>query len=298
MKMRDYINASSLGSYFGVGFNLPDEQFSIDIGEVEPEFDDDAKDRMERGKILEDACLNYFEYKFGIIIDNRNVDTMSLYNGKLRGKVDGETILNGLKTVVENKVSNAKSYKFTENLGYLLQCQAYMIDNDYEQALLCGMYQGEFIYKIIPRDEEMIQDIKEMADYIVDCLLGLNTFDNDTFPHHLYEKYSKTKVLPKLDIVNTPLEQKLERLYELKKQTQDFKLIEDEIKQLENELKETYDDGIIETQSYKVTLQNQKRKGGLDTNSLMLSYPEIDYSKFQLPDSAYKVLRFTFKKGK
>jgi len=44
-KQRDYLRASSLGSYLGVGFNSPEEQLKIDLGQVEESFDEASMDR-------------------------------------------------------------------------------------------------------------------------------------------------------------------------------------------------------------------------------------------------------------
>jgi hypothetical protein len=295
--MKTYTNPSSLGSYFGVGFNTPQEQFGIDLGELEKEFDEQAQDRMLLGNVLEDASLNYFEQKLGIIIDNRNVEKINLYGGKIVGKVDGSCTLNGIPTVVENKISNSDSYRFTDNLGYHIQCQAYMIDNVYQQALLCGLYQGKPIYKIIPRNEEMIKDIKEMVDFVVECLLGFSDFEKD-FPHHLYEKYSHKKSLKTLDELDERQNMLIEKLSKLKKQANEFKEIEKEIEEIEDELKSDFEEGIIDRPTFKLILQTQSRSGGLDQDALMLDYPEIDFTRYKKPSSSFKTLRFTFKKMK
>ena len=55
IKVRDYVRSSSLGSYFGVGFNSPKDQFLLDTGQAVQEFDDDAQARMDLGNELEDA---------------------------------------------------------------------------------------------------------------------------------------------------------------------------------------------------------------------------------------------------
>lgn len=295
--MKTHINPSSIGSYFGVGFNTPDEQFQIDLGEIEQEFDDDARARLSLGEMLEDASLNYFESALGVIIDDRNESKRSFYGGKIIGKIDGACILNSISTVVENKISNAESYKFTESLGYLLQCQCYMLDNEFQQALLCGLYKGKPIYKIIPRDEEIIKDIKEMADFVVNCLTGMSDFSKD-FPKHLYEKYSKKQTLVPINNISENAKKLIDRYVEIKTKLKEIEPLEKEAKMIEDELKETYGSGVIDDNRYKITLQTQTREGSLDVDALMMDYPEISFSQYKKPSTTYNTLRFTFKKGK
>ena len=104
--------ASSLSSYFGVGFQTIDEQLDIDMGIAEKEFDEDAQDRMDLGNAMEDGCLNYFEKKLNISIDERNSEYKYACNGLLKCKRDGRTFLDGVETGVENKYSNSKSGSF------------------------------------------------------------------------------------------------------------------------------------------------------------------------------------------
>lgn len=295
--MKTHINPSSIGSYFGVGFNTPDEQFQIDLGEIEQEFDDNARARLSLGEMLEDASLNYFESALGVIIDDRNESKRSFYGGKIIGKIDGACILNSISTVVENKISNAESYKFTESLGYLLQCQCYMLDNEFQQALLCGLYKGKPIYKIIPRDEEIIKDIKEMADFVVNCLTGMSDFSKD-FPNHLYEKYSKKQTLVPINNISENAKKLIDRYAEIKAKLKEIEPLEKEAKMIEDELKETYGSGVIDDNRYKITLQTQTREGSLDVDALMMDYPEISFSQYKKPSTTYNTLRFTFKKGK
>lgn len=295
--MKTHINPSSIGSYFGVGFNTPDEQFQIDLGEIEQEFDDNARARLSLGEMLEDASLNYFESALGVIIDDRNESKRSFYGGKIIGKIDGACILNSISTVVENKISNAESYKFTESLGYLLQCQCYMLDNEFQQALLCGLYKGKPIYKIIPRDEEIIKDIKEMADFVVNCLTGMSDFSKD-FPNHLYEKYSKKQTLVPINNISENAKKLIDRYAEIKAKLKEIEPLEKEAKMIEDELKETYGSGVIDDNRYKITLQTQTREGSLDVDALMMDYPEINFSQYKKPSTTYNTLRFTFKKGK
>jgi len=295
--MKTHINPSSIGSYFGVGFNPPDEQFQIDLGEIEQQFDEDAKSRLRLGEMLEDASLNYFEETFNVIINDRNESKRSFYNNKIIGKIDGACLLNDIPTVVENKISNAESYKFTDSLGYMFQCQCYMLDNEFQQALLCGLYKGKPIYKIIPRDEEIIKDIKEMTDFVVNCLMGLSDFTQD-FPNHLHEKYSKKQTLVPINDISESSKKLIDRYVDIKAKLKEIEPLEKEAKRIEDELKGTYGSGVIDDNKYKITLQSQTREGSFDIDALMLDYPEINLLRYKKPSTTYNTLRFTFKKGK
>jgi hypothetical protein len=284
-KVRYYVNPSSLGSYFGVGFNSFEDQLEIDLGNTDNDFDDDAKDRMSLGRHLEDAALNYFEEKLGVLITNRNTGVTPIYGGKMLGKVDGETILDGKKTVVEMKISNSKSYKFTDSLGYIIQVQSYMIDNDYEQGLLCGLWQGKPIYKIIPKDEEMIKDIKEMVDYVTGILLGVYTVDE--IPAELLTKYSGDKVVESIEHVS---EGTKNYWLELGKLNAEKSKVEKAIKDLkaahENDL--DVQEGKYEDDFLKVSVSDVIQKGKIDLDRLSLDHPEIDMEKYREEPSSYQ----------
>jgi hypothetical protein len=277
-KIRYYVSASSLGSYFNVGFNSPDEQFQIDLGNTEQVFDNDAQDRLDLGNYLEDAALNYFENKLGIKIESRNTELVELYGGKIFGKFDGKTVLDGKKTLVENKISNAKSYKFTENMGYIFQVQAYMMDGDFEQALLCGLYQGKPIYKIIPKDEAMIADIKLMTDFVVGALMGIHDFVED-FPVDLVNKYSSYHPIKKIEHMENDTRSYFVKLGNLNKQKAE---IEKQIKELKDIHEDTtFEEGAYEDDFIKVSVRNYDIKGGYDIDLLSLDHPELNLSKYR-----------------
>lgn len=284
-KVRYYVNPSSLGSYFGVGFNSPEEQIEIDLGNVENDFDDDAIDRMSLGRHLEDAALNYFEEKLDIKIEDRNDKLVELYGGKVLAKIDGSTSLNGKKTVVEMKISNAKSYKFTESMGYIIQCQAYMMDNEYEQALLCGLWQGRPIYKIIERDEEFIEDLKEMIDFITGVLLGVEDWED--YPVHLLDKYGKTQLLESIENVSSETRN---YWYKLGQLNAEKSKIEKQIKDLkashENDLE--VESGKFEDDIMKVSISDVTMKGKVDLDLLSIEHPELELDRYRVNDTTYK----------
>lgn len=290
LKIRNYVTPSSLGSYFGVGFLEPEEQIEIDLGNKEQTFDEDSEDRMRLGRYLEDSALNYFEETLGIVIDERNDQLRNFYDNKMLGKIDGMTLLNGERTVVENKISNAKSYKFTENLGYIFQVQAYMMATDTKQALLCGLYQGKPIYKIIPRDEEMIKDIKRMVDFVYDMLMGFESWEN--FPYDLVEKYSGKRVLEPIENITEEELDMLDELAELKKEKSD---IEKAISKIESYVRERWETGKFDNGTITLTISETTRRGSFDVDKLSIKHPEIDYSNYFNEPSKYRTIRISKK---
>jgi hypothetical protein len=292
-KQRDYVRASSLGSYLGVGFNSPEDQLKIDLGLVEESFDDAANDRMSLGREFEDAALNYFEKKFNTSITNRNVETIPLYGSKLVGKIDGMTLLDGVRTVVENKISNSASYKFTDNLGYILQVQAYMMGTETEQALLCGIYQGKPIYKLIKRDEDIIKDIKEIVDFIHSVMLGLETFDN--YPTHLLAKYSKTKLLEPLTSVTDYDRAMFANLATIR---DEIKKLEKQKSELEDLIKNKYDTGIYADDDVEVKISEYTKSGGIDIDAFKMDYGTINLDPYRKPDIKYRTITTKFPKKK
>jgi hypothetical protein len=295
LKSRDYVNSSSLGSYFGVGFNSPNEQIEIDLGNVEPEFDEASQDRMSLGRHLEDSALNYFQDKLNIEIEDRNEDLINGLDGRLMGRVDGMTTFNGERTVVEIKISNSQSGPFTENLGYILQCQAYMLMTDSQQALLCGLYQGKPIMKLLKRDEQIIEDITRMVEFIHNVLIGIDTFDN--YPVDILERYSKTQILADIENLSPKDEEDIMSLAVLKDKK---KVLEEQISAIEERLKSSYESGKYENSLISFSISSNERKGSLDEMnlSIWLSALGIDFDleQFRKPSSRYKVLKVKSKR--
>ena len=182
MKERFDIIASSLGSYFGVGFNTVDEQLDYDMGVEEKVFDDESQDRMDLGNAMEDGCLNYFQKKLNCVIDERNSEIKYACNGLLKCKRDGRTFIDGVETGVENKYSNSSSEAFTESFSYVLQCQAYMMAWGLDQWLLLGMLNGKPKSKLIRKDEELQKDIETVVERVSLILMGVSSReDKPTF---------------------------------------------------------------------------------------------------------------------
>lgn len=291
MSERRSVQASSLGSYFGVGFNTPEEQLRIDLGIDEQVFDEDSEDRMALGRLLEDGALNYFEYKLGISIVNRNKEVIDVFDGMLRCKIDGETIYNGEDTVVENKISNSQAGVFTKDLGYALQCQAYMEGKGYPQALLLGLYQGRPALKVLKRNDELISDIYKMVTVVYGILNGI--LGMEEYPWDIVDKYAKedTKVtLKELDF------ETVIQLDELLTINDTLKALESRKSEIQANIKNLYDNCSYSDDSFSFTISTSKRGGGFDELSFSVAHPEIDLEMYRKADTETKTMRLTRKK--
>lgn len=295
LKERYDVIASSLSSYFGVGFNTVQEQLDIDLGLIEKEFDDDAQDRMNLGICLEEGCLNYFEKKLNIIIDERNSEYKYACDGKLKCKRDGRTFLDGIETGVENKYSNSSTGSFTEDIGYKLQCQAYMMAWGLDQWILCGMWQGKPQYKLIKKDEEIQKDIETIVDAVVEILMGLR--DVEDYPWDIVEKYSKQKMLVELDPENMEeYDKQLMKNIGLLKEKK--KTIEDKLTELESYVKTHFEDIKYADDEYSYTISTSNGKRSFDRNTFSIENPTIDIERYYKEGTPYRTIRVTKKKGK
>lgn len=282
-----YLRASSLGSYFGVGFNDPEEQYAIDTGAKEVVFDDDAKARMELGTKFEETILDYFETKLGVIIDERNEETLHIYGGKIHGRMDGKGLYNGEPTVFEAKMSNSKSKRFVDSKGYEIQVHCYMMDDpNVTQAMLLGLQNGQPTFKVIRRNESMIRDIKEMTDFILGVHAGENSWDD--YPWHLVDKYSDSASLKPMENITEDQTRMAQEIAEL---SDNIKALEAEKKALEKEFKKNLGVGKYSDASIEFSYREQSRRGGIDIDRLIMDYPDLDVDMYRKEDSRFKVLR-------
>lgn len=293
IKTRFEVAASSLGSYFGVGFNEPLDQLAYDLGLEENIIDEESQDRMNLGIYLEDAVLNYFENKLQIKITERNTEVVYAFDGKLKCKVDGMTVYNGLITGVECKISNSQK-KFYNDKGYYLQAQAYMKAKGCDQWLMLGLLNGKPVYRVILRDEEAISMIEEMVDYLYACYNGIMT--PKEFPFELINRYSPIKKLANAEPTAEDA-QLISKLYNLK---ESVKAIEKESSEIEDYLKHKFVDTEIEFDNgVKFSVKTQTRAGSIDIDLLMPYLPkDLDLNQFKSEDSVYPVIRFSKPKKK
>lgn len=292
LKERFDVIASSLGSYFGVGFNTPEEQLAFDLGLEENIFDEDSQDRMNLGIYLEDAVLNYFENKLSISITDRNDKIHWAFGDRLKCKFDGMAVYLGKPTVIECKVSNSQSKKFTDDKGYYLQVQAYMEASGCDQALLLGLYQGKPVYELIQKDEEVIGWIGELVEFLYACFNGISS--PDEFPYDLIAKYNKKPILEEPELTK----EDIQLLDELNKLKVGVKETETRIEEIEKYFKGTFSNIKYSGDDYSVTISTASRPGGVDLDMLKIEHQEIDFEKYMKPGSSYSVMKVTKKKAK
>lgn len=293
VKERFDVIASSLSSYFGVGFNTVQEQLDYDLGKEENIVDDEAQDRMNLGIAMEDGCLNYFETKMGILIDERNSEYKYACDGRLKCKRDGRTFLDGVETGWENKYSNSSSGPFTEDLGYEIQCQAYMMAWGLDQWVLAGIHCGKPIYKLIKADANIQADIERIVEAVVEIEMGLR--DIEDYPWDIVEKYSSQKRLKEL--TDDDLEQyDKDLLNSLGKLKQKKKEIEAKISELEDYAKVKYEDSKWEDSDFRYTISSYEGKKTFDKNTFSIENPTIDIMKYYIPGNSYRTIRCTPKK--
>lgn len=287
------IIASSLSSYFGCGFNTIEEQLDIDRGLMVKEVDDDAQDRMDLGNAMEEGCLNYFEKKLNIVIDERNSEYKYAVNGLLKCKRDGRTFLDGVETGVENKYSNSQTKCFTDDFGYELQCQAYMMAWGLDQWLLCGMWKGKPTFKIIKKNEELQNDIAEVVTAVSSILIGISSVED--YPWEIVNKYTKVSALKNLDSddIEDYDKELLHRIGELK---DEIKIRETECKELEEYAKSHYAECRYQDDDYKYVISTGTRKGDIDKDKLSIEHPEINLEDYRKPSTTYSQIRVTSRK--
>lgn len=280
------ISPSAIGDLFGVGFNSPIDRFRMDIGEIGAEFTEEERHRIELGKILENSVLDYFEYYYGIEITDRNIDLKYAEGGTTRYIVDGKTVFNGVPTGVECKVSNSQYGSFYDNQGYLLQVQAYMEFEDYDQWFLLGLQNGKPISRLIRRDRKIGRLIREMNDFYSQALLGLKDFVKD-FPEHLVKEYNNSVEIEKVEEITEVEHSEILELMEIKEKIKELKDRETEIT---DRLKKAYLNKEIVTQDYKLTVSERTRKGGFDFDKLALEHPEINLDDYYKEPSTYSTV--------
>ena len=294
MKERFTIQASALSSYLGCGYNSINRQFKIDMGQVDPEFTDEQRNRMNLGKCLESGVLDFFEKRFGLEITHRNDNIFTAFDGNVRCLCDGLCIYNGVETVVECKVSLSDS-EITKNKGYHIQCQAYMEGLGYSQALLIGLQKGEPVGILIKRDEELIDDLRDVVDSVVSVLSGIETVDdyfNNVGPILMRYAPSEVEDTDKATGVELDIDESiLERIVDLKAQEKE---LSDERKELEAQIKDGVDEAKYSSDHFTVSISTSSVSRGYDMDMLMLGHPEIDFEAYKKAPN--KVKRMTIKK--
>lgn len=237
------------------------------------------------GTIFEDMVAKEFSHRTGYKVKKKNAILVHKDYPYMLANVDRLIVgkVNGEKCGLECKTASEYTKKYWEGeevpLSYMLQCQWYMLITGYKKWFIAVLIGGnKFLYKEIDRDEELIQNIKDIAiDFWENNVLKLNppVLDGSNSANDLLkEQYPEaTKTTIKLD--NSVLD-KIERIEQLSEQ---IKELEEEKKTHENQIKDMLKDnetGIVGDR--KVVWKNSSRTT-FNTKDFKLKYPEL-YSEF------------------
>ncbi len=286
---RNSVRASALGSYFGVGYNDPLVQLENDFGNEEITFFQAQEDAMEVSSMMEDAIIDLVEVRNHCKIDERNTETFTAMDGKLRVRKDGMTTINGEPMVVEIK-HVASGDNFVTDQGHHFQVYAQIIAErergvDVNRGILAGLYKGKYYQKFLELTPELEEDINIMINTVVAILQG--QIPVEMFPINIVEKY--TNVPDAVDDFDEADFKKLSQLSKLKAQiktlTEREKTMVDYFKEKYESLKYNSNDGL------SITVSNQSRKGSVDINAIVTDYPDLDPERYRSEGSSFKTVR-------
>lgn len=249
------------------------------------------------GAIFEDMVAKEFTHRSGYKVKRKNAILvhkdypymLANVDRLIVGKVDGE------KCGLECKTASEYTKKQWENeeipMSYMLQCQWYMLVTGYKKWYIAVLIGGnKFIYKLIDRDEELIESIKSIAiDFWENNVLKLNPpmLDGSNASTELLKQQYPTSVGGEIKLDNSVLD-KIERIEELNTQ---IKELEEEKKTHENQIKDMLKENEVGTVGDRKVVWKNSTRQTFDTKTFKTKYPKL-YSEF-LKNSASR--RFTIK---
>ena len=211
----------------------------------------------------------------------------------LKCKRDGRTFIDGEEVGVENKYSNSQSKNFIDDIGYQIQCQAYMETWGLNKWVLCGMWQGKPQWRVINRNDELLKDMEEIIEAVYEILTGLR--DRKDYPWHIVEKYSKQKELIHVD--PSTLEDYDKRLFKtLGTIKEQIKTLTDKKDELEDYIKDNYEDCKYSDENVSLTVSSCSGRKNFDKNTFSIENPTIDVEKYMKEGKPYRTIRCTIKK--
>lgn len=282
-----YIGGSDAGAI--VGLNPWKSQLSVYLEKTnQKENKNKDNEQMRIGRDLEEYVAKRFEESTGKKVRRNNF--MMIKDGIFSANVDREVV--GENAVLECKTTNSFALKDWQGdsipVHYELQCHHYMMVGGYDRAYIAVLIgNSKFIWKEIPRDEEMIKLLEEQEskfwnDYVLQRQMP-PADGSDTYSNALKEKYQGgLEEAIEIDIEDEQLEL-LESLKSRKKE------IDISIKKIEQEIQSQMKDneiGILD--GYKVTWKSATRKT-IDTKKLNEENPDI-YNKY-LKETNYRTFK-------
>lgn len=168
------VGGSDVGVICGINkYKSPLQLWMEKTGQLEPE---EAGEASQWGTVMEPIIRNEFANRTGFRVDTVSSILRHPEHKFMLANVDGIVICDdGRKCIFEAKTASAyKAEQWEDDKipeEYMLQIQHYMavtgFDSTYVAALIGG---NKFIYKLIERDDELIDMIIQLESYFWDCV--------------------------------------------------------------------------------------------------------------------------------
>ena len=229
---------------------------------VEKIFSDKANEKMEMGRLMEDVIRNLAKRKWGLDIQYTSntyaLKTNPFFTANIDGFIkneDGSLEIIEIKNTEETDIEKLYDY-------YKYQIQYYMWFFQAKSARLIALSNGWHLHQLVVKPDEQLQfDILERANALSKAL-STGELDPKYFSPDIEETDAKGVTIKYLE---NEMEEKLDKLYDLKI---DIAAKEDEIKALEQEIKDLYasenEKVILATGKCNYTLTISERKGTIN----------------------------------
>lgn len=289
------IGGSDVGAILGV--NKYKTPFEVYIEKTEPITE--VKEQSESayfGDIFEDVVAKEFEKRTGKKVRRDRKHYKHNDYPFMVANIDRRII--GENAILECKTANQYLLKEWEDeeipASYLLQVQHYLFVTGAELGYIAALIGGQkFIWKEVPRDEELIQMIVETEKYFWKMVQDKTppVLDGSSAAEkYLKEKYKQAELEKAIEL-GFEYKDKIKTYLEKKEQ---LKVFETEVKELENQIK--FEIGSAEyahTPGYSLSWKNVSSTK-IDSKKLKSEFPEI-YEKV-IKES--KSRRFSIKEDK
>lgn len=261
-----------------LGLNKWKTPFELWLEKTGQSHDDTAGEAAYFGNLLEEVVAKEFEVRSGKKVRRNNFMLQhpehEFISANIDRKVVGEDALLECKTASAFLAKDWESEEIPES--YLVQVQHYLGVTGYEKAYIAVLIGGQkFIWKEIERDEELIQMIFDaevhfwnhhVINEIPPALDGSSAAEK-----FLKERYEKSDPDKTVDLAFENKE-KLDRLQQIK---QDIKVLQENEKQIKNELKHELQDaehGFVQNYEVKWKSVAQNR---IDSKKLKKEKPDL-----------------------
>ena len=270
------------------------EQFMYDTKRKKADFTESARQKMSMGTLMEPLIKDLIEKHFEVAL---TVDKARYCHDKYQYMtIEFDALDYRNQIVYEFKNTELDEKHIYETYYPQVQYAMYLIG--WDKARICYLRNGwELGYVDIPRDENFIEHMETAAILYYDFL------SSDTEPEpSLFDEIAEQidfykDNAPKSNKEVAELEEEdikdLHRWAEIKKEINKLEIEESRIKGKFSSKYGKYEDEYVNYQNGEFV-----RKGGLDLKSLMLDYPDIDFNKYEKPDTTYQRQTLRFKTRK